>query len=150
MAKFKSSKIAGKQPPLGPFAPGLVTCVFAQVAVSAALAANDILEGVEIPAGCVPINVEVYSTDIDTGTAAIVTDIGILNADRDAVATVLINDSQLGRSAGEDLMDAAQQAVIAALAPSATAPACIGAKVVTVANAPAAGTVTFKVEYVAL
>lgn len=150
MATFKSADIAGKQPTISGCCAGEVYAVLASVAVSAALAEGDFIQGVKLPVGAKVVDLKVQATDIDTGsTPAIVMDFGVLNAAENDVAVTLIAGSTIGKAGGNDDVDAGKLDDLLGYAPDYVNERVVGAKVTTAAATAAAGTIYFSVLYAA-
>lgn len=69
--------ITRRKPMVQPSGAELVTVVFALSMATADLALNTIGQVGWLPAGCVPVDVRVAGTDMDTGAAAMVLQVGI-------------------------------------------------------------------------
>jgi hypothetical protein len=72
--------ITGRKPVPTPQGSEVVACRFDIALGTADLDANDIGQVGILPPGCVPVDVLVDGTDMDSSTAAIVLQVGILNA----------------------------------------------------------------------
>ena len=89
-----------------PFCAGAVCAHRFQLAVPTDMAVGDILELGVLPKGCVPVDLIVEADDIDSGTAAITFDIGMMSGDagdNDASRTVgaeFFSGTTLGQAAG--------------------------------------------------
>jgi len=125
------------------------------VALDTDLEDNDIAGLVELPANCIPVDCALISTDLDTGTPAIVFDVGILNAAGDDLvpSSNLITDSDVGQAGGVERMNDRECAfapatwLAEATCPAISAAKTVALKVTTVAATPAAGTVDFLLFY---
>ena len=88
MPNYQSDYVKGAKPmPVGQ-GPELLS-VNAEIDLTAALAASDVLEFCDIPEGHVPVDCKLHTDDLDTGTGTITLDLGILNTGKTAVDTTL-------------------------------------------------------------
>lgn len=145
MAIFKSNKITYKQPALTPMSAGQVVAERQSVAVPSTLALNDIVAFCELPAGCVPVDGYLVSTDLDTGTPTITLTVGVLDAaGTDLVAsTDFLTASTVAQAGGVARFDKAAGLGLAASASDRI----IAVKVAAAAATGAAGTLTLVLEY---
>lgn len=101
MAKYISDAISNSRPPITGDGAGEVLNAKQSVAVDTALAANDLLLFLKIPAGHEPVGGNVFSTDIDSNASPTVTvTVGVLNnAGTDLVSgTEFVVDSAVGKA----------------------------------------------------
>lgn len=83
MATYSSTTFTS-QPAIYPRNAGETITVFAQYALTAALALNDVIRMLTVPAGCIIADAVLVADDLDTGGApAITLDVGIAGADTD-------------------------------------------------------------------
>lgn len=97
MANFQSDYAKGLRPMPTPQGAEMV-CVRMLVAVSAALAANDILEFGELPVDCVPVDYILDPTDIDSASGTTIS-LGIANAGKTDLDTSADNGGAVWLSA---------------------------------------------------
>lgn len=145
MALFKGDRY--DQPAVTPVGAGAIT-VYGEAAVTTALADNDIVGVGYLPAGARILDVKIVSDDLDSGTA-LVLDAGLVNADEDDLATVLISGSAIGQAGGIDLMDVTAAVATAIQADAPDDDQLVGIKVTTVAGTPVAGAIGLIFTYVA-
>lgn len=67
MATLKTSAVADTVPPLSHGFAGTVKAAHASYSLSAALALNDVIQMVKVPKGATVLDVELITTDLDTG-----------------------------------------------------------------------------------
>ncbi|CDN87323.1 hypothetical protein BN948_01743 [Hydrogenophaga intermedia] len=79
--------LTGRKPVIFPAGSDLVAVRFALQLPLADLALNDCGAIGILPAGCVPVDVLVDADDLDTGAAALVLQVGVLNAAEDNLST---------------------------------------------------------------
>lgn len=79
--------ITGSKPMPTPSGGEIVACRMTLDLATGDLALNDIGQIGWLPAGCVPVDLLVDATDMDTGAAAVVFTVGLLNAAKDAIST---------------------------------------------------------------
>ena len=79
--------ITGRKPVPTPQGAEVVATRFTIALGTADLDANDIGTVGKLPAGCLPVNVFVDSTDIDSSTAAVIFDIGVMNTGGTDIST---------------------------------------------------------------
>ena len=123
---------------------GEVIANMGTVEVDAELAANDTVALAWLPAGHVPVDVILEADDLDTdGTPAITLTVGILNAARDDLTanTDFLTASTAAQAGGAVHADNVKGLQLA----SSTSDRVIGAKVITAADVPAAGTLKLTV-----
>jgi hypothetical protein len=83
MATFNSNTFT-VQPVIAPRNAGETITVFAEYSLTAALALNDVIQMLKVPAGCAIVDAVLVADDLDTGGApAITLDVGIAGADTD-------------------------------------------------------------------
>lgn len=80
MAAYKTEKLTRNQPAKTTAQVGVVA-VRGEFDLSAALALDDTIDMVEVPAGHVPFDVILDADDLDTGTPAITLSVGLRKAD---------------------------------------------------------------------
>ena len=132
MATITASAASAQQPSISPDAAGEVYAVRGEIDLAAALALNDVIEMVKLPADCVPVDFAIDTDDLDTGvTPELAMAVGFTagtNAEFRAAAAV-------GQAAGLVRMDS----VLAPRIAPTTADRVVGLKVTT---APATGATT--------
>lgn len=76
--------------------------------------AGDLIGLAVLPANCIPVDFDLFTDDLDTGTALAIS-VGVLNDDQDdlAAGTLILTDSTVGRAGGR-----AQAAVFPIVEPS--------------------------------
>lgn len=79
--------ITGNKPMPTPAGAEIIACRMAIDLATGDLALNDIGQIGWLPAGCVPVDLQVDGTDMDSSTAAVVFTVGLLNAAKDAIST---------------------------------------------------------------
>jgi len=149
MPNFRSNFVTGVNPTPRPAGTEDIT-VRCRVATPATLALNDVIEFLELPEGCVPVDFVLDSTDIDSATA-IVMSVGILNAGRTAISTAAEDGGAAwitGSTIGQAGTAVATPTVPAMwrVTPTQTK-RCVGALITTAAGTPAAGTITGTLTY---
>lgn len=101
MATYQSEAAKAHQPAVDSASAGEIKAVRGTFALTAALALNDIVELVKLPAGHVPVDCILDTDELDTGADAIVLDVGVIGGDVDA----LIDGSTVGQAGGLARMD---------------------------------------------
>lgn len=143
--------ITGRKPVPFPAGGELLSCRFDLALPTGDLALNTIGQIGILPAGCVPVDVYVDGTDMDSSTAALVFDVGVL----DAAGTALSTDAADGGGKWGSTT-AANTAFYQRLTPSlnaiptvakASTDRKIGLKVATAPTTAVAGTVAVTVFY---
>jgi len=148
MPNFRSAFMSGTTPVPVPSGPENIT-IEAPVATPGSLALNDVLEFFDLPAGALPVDFVLDSTDIDSGTA-IVMSVGFLNAGKTAIlvdapsgGAAWLTGATIGQAGG-----IVRPTVPAMFRVTPTAAArTIGVLITTAAGTPAAGTVTLSMVY---
>ncbi|EHK57639.1 hypothetical protein [Allomesorhizobium alhagi] len=151
MTIHQSNEAQGIAPvPYPAFAGHVVTHRFA-FAVPADIVEGDTVELAILPANCRVVDMIFDSDDLDTGTPAIVWDIGIMSGE--------VGSTDTGRTTDDEFFDGstlsqaggvARPTIVTAFRTTATGQArSIGAKLVTDAATAAAGTIGLTVSYVA-
>lgn len=117
----------------------------------ASLALNDILELAVIPPGCRVIDAVLDVDDLDSGTPAIVLDVGIMSGE--------VGSTDVGRTCGDEFFDGITTAQAGGVARPTLAKALrttksnvqrsVGAKVMTAAGTPQAGVIGLTLFYAA-
>lgn len=79
--------ITGRKPVPTPAGGELLSVRFTLALGTGDLALNDVGQIGILPAGCLPVDVHVDGTDMDTGIAALIFQVGILNAAGDGLST---------------------------------------------------------------
>lgn len=79
--------ITGRKPVPTPAGGELLAVRFALDLGTADLALNDVGQIGILPAGCIPVDVHVDGTDIDSSTAAVIFQVGILNSGETDIST---------------------------------------------------------------
>ncbi len=96
-----------------------------------------------LPAGCVPLKLFVDTDELDTGSNAIVLDVGLLNAAGTAFDTVLQTGLTVGQAGGVVQVNSSTLLRLAA----STSDRKIGIKIATAPNAAAAGNIFVHTHY---
>lgn len=119
------------------------------VAIPADAALNDIFEVAPVPPGCRPVDIVLDVDDLDTGTAAITLDVGMMSGD--------FGDNDDSRTCGAEFFDGIDTAQAGGVArptlasayrvPVAAKARSIGVKIATAADAGQAGTIGLTVTY---
>jgi len=157
MATFTSTQVTNKDlnPAATPHSSREVMCVRGTVALTDALAAGDFAKLVVLPPKTIAVECTLISTDLDTGTPAIIIDVGVLNTAEDGLVagSLLIDGSAVCQAGGVARMDDHEHTHLAStwLAVS-TGPGdddekIIAVEVMTVAATEAAGTIYFECFY---
>ena len=156
MATFTASKITNKKyyPVATPHSSREIYTVTDKVAVTNALALNGLIKLAILPPNCLPDDILIYSTDIDSATS-IVLDVGVLNDDEDdlVASSLLIDGSTIGQGGGVARMDDYEAVFEPATwlaetdCPDLHEEKIIAAKVVTAAGTPVAGTIYVRFRY---
>jgi len=141
MATLTANAATAQQPSISPDAAGEVYAVRGEIALAAALALNDVIEMVKLPADCVPVDFAIDTDDLDTSaTPALAMAVGFTagtNAEFRAAAAV-------GQAAGLVRMDSV---LAPRIAPTA-ADRVVGLKVTTApATGATTGTIGFTLQY---
>jgi hypothetical protein len=142
-------------PPASPHSAGEVYVANFEVALDADLAANDLVGLAAIPPDCIPVDICMIVPDLDTGTVALLFDVGILNAAKtDLVpSSLLIDGSTAGQAGGVARMDDYECAyepatwLAEATSPEKHEEKIVALKVMTAAATAAAGTIRGHVLY---
>jgi len=140
MATLTANAATAQQPSISPDAAGEVYAVRGEIALAAALALNDVIEMVKLPADCVPVDFIIDTDDLDSGaTPALAMAVGFTagtNAEFRAAA--------VGQAAGLVRMDS----VLAPRIAPTTADRVVGLKVTTApATGATTGTIGFTLQY---
>lgn len=149
MANFKSALcqlMTGYNPPITPSRAGEVLAVRGECSLPDTLAANDIVELVPLPPGCVPVDAILDADDLDTGGSPSITlTAAIINSGAtDIVAnTNFFTASTVAQAGGVARMDKATGPRIA----SSSSTRNVGLKVVAAAATKAAGKVGLTLFY---
>mgnify|MGYP000846870681 FL=1 len=141
---------------------GEIVNVRMQVAVTAALALNDIIEFGELPVDCVPVDFVLDSSDIDTGGSPSVTlSVGVANAGKtdldtsaDSGSAVWLSASTIGQAGGMARPTTRAMFIATPRQPDPNSGSASGAqlrmiaaKVAAAGATPAAGTVSLSLSY---
>lgn len=124
------------------------------VVLDDAVEAADLFGLVVLPANCIPTDIKIISTVLDS-VADMVIDVGILNADKDDLvpSSLLIDGSEVCQAGGVADMDDHEGAFVPATwiaeatCPDINVEKIVAVKVMTVAATPAAGTIYAMVDY---
>lgn len=148
MANFKSplcQLTTGYRPPITPSQAGEVKAVRGSVTLPNTLAANDIVELVPLPAGCVPVDVIVDADDLDSAGPTITLTAGIVNAAGDDLVanTDFFTASTVAQAGGIQRMDKKTGPRIA----SSSSTRNVGLKVIAAATAKVQGVVGMTLFY---
>lgn len=154
---YSSDQVANRfqVPPASPHSAGEVHVATFEVALDAELAADDLVGLAAIPPDCIPVDITLMPTDLDTGTPALAFDVGILNAaGTDLVpSSLLIDGSTAGGSGSVARMDDYECAYEPATwlaqttCPEKHEEKIVALKVMTAAATAAAGTIRGHVLY---
>lgn len=119
------------------------------------VAINDLIGLAILPANCIPVDITVYITDIESGGPTGSFDVGILNSAGDGLvpSSLLIDGSEAMQAGGMARMDDFECAfepatwLAEATCPDLAVEKTILMKIIAAATTPAAGTVYCKLEY---
>lgn len=143
--------IAGRKPVPTPSGMGIVECVFEIELATGDLALNTIGQLGILPAGCIPVEVQVYHDDLDTSTAALVTQVGIWDGSGASLSTAAADGGAHWGVTTASTAALSEKLVRNGIAlESVTASASdrkIGMKVTTAPTTAAAGTYGVRVQY---
>lgn len=129
---------------------GVVAATFAIALTTDDLALNTVGAVGVLPARCVPVALYVEGTDMDTGTPALASSLGILNGDQDAISTTAADGGAVwaagvkaGQAAGVEQVLSVPMLNVAA----SDKDRIIGMKITTAPDAAAAGTIKLHLLY---
>ena len=132
MATLTATAASAQQPSITPDAAGEVYAVRGSIALAAALALNDVIEMVKLPADCVPVDFTIDTDDLDSDASpALALSVGFTAG----TAAEFRAAAAVGQAAGVVRMDS----VLAPRVAPTTADRTVGLKVTT---APATGATT--------
>lgn len=144
--------ITGRKPVPTPAGSEVLATRFTIALATGDLALNTIGQVGALPAGCVPVDVFVDGTDMDTGSAAMVLQVGIWDGSGASLSTDAADGgahwgvtTAVNTAFNQRLTMNAN--ALNGVAPSATANRKIGVKVATAPTTPAAGTLGVTVLY---
>lgn len=83
----KSLHVRGITPTPQPLGPEVVSVYESLAIATTDIDLNDVIQFFVLPAGCVPVGYTVGVTDMDTGTAILAANFGLLNAGETAIST---------------------------------------------------------------
>ncbi len=144
--------ITGRKPVPTPQGAEVVAVRFPLAVVAGDLALNTIGQIGVLPAGCVPVDVRVIGTDLDTGAGAGVYQVGILDAAGTAFSAAAADGGGAWGDTGAAVATAFDKALTRTLNNmSSVTPAVgdrkVGVKVTTAPTTAAAGTLTVELSY---
>ncbi len=144
--------ITGRKPTLYPSGSELVTVRFTLAMATGDLALNSIGQVGVLPAGCVPVDVRVDGTDMDTGAGAGVYQVGLLDAAETALSTAAADGGGVWGDTSTAVATAFDKALTRTLnnmasVASAATDRKLGLKVSTAPTTPAAGTIAVSLTY---
>lgn len=143
--------ITGRKPVVYPAGAEIVAVRFPLAVLAADLALNNAGQIGILPAGCIPVDVQVDGTDVDTGAAAMVLQVGILNAAGTDLSTDAADGGKNWGSTVAANTDFQQRLTFNGNALASVQPSAvdrrIGLKVSTAPTAAAAGTLGVTVFY---
>lgn len=147
----KNDYLTGRKPPIYPGGAEVVAVRFALDLTTGDLALNTIGAVGILPAGCIPVDVLVDGTDLDTGAAAMVLQVGVWDGASANLSTAAADGGKAWGSTTAVNTDFQQNLTkngnaLAAVQPT-SADRLIGVKVTTAPTAPAAGTIGVTVLY---
>lgn len=155
MATVKTDTASGKKPAPIPVAQELVSVKESIELATGDINAAQVVQMLILPADCVPVGYVLMADDLDSGTAAITLDLGILNDAGDAISTAAddggdewLDGSTLAQAGGLALHTASKTAyeVLGAVQP--VDHDRIVAVVISVdANVAQAGTISLELSY---
>lgn len=144
--------LTGRKPALFPAGCELVTVNFEVPMATADLALNTIGQVGILPAGCVPVEVRVYGSDMDSGAAAAVFQVGIWDGSGANLSTAAADGGAAWGDTGAAVATAFDKSLSRTLNSMATvAPAStdrrLGVKVATAPTTAVAGTLGVALTY---
>jgi hypothetical protein len=143
--------ITGRKPVIYPSGTETVAVRFPLDVLIADLALNNVGQIGLLPAGCVPVDIFVDGTDVDTGAAAMVLQFGVLNAAGTDLSTAAADGGKAWGSTTAVNTDFYQRLTFNGNALAAVVPQQVdrklGLKVVTAPTTPAAGSLGVTVIY---
>jgi hypothetical protein len=144
--------ITGRKPAVYPAGSELVTVNFELALPVGDLALNTIGQIGVLPAGCIPVEVRVYGTDLDTGAGAGVYEVGVLDAAGTAFSAAAADGGASWGNTGAAVATAFDKSLTRTLNSMSTVAATsadrrIGLKVATAPTTPAAGTIGVSMTY---
>lgn len=147
----KNDYLTGRKPPVYPGGAEVVSVRFPLDLTTGDLALNTIGAVGILPAGCVPVEVRVDGTDMDTGAAAMVLQVGIWDGASANISTAAADGGKNWGSTTAVNTDFDQALTrngnaLATVQPT-SADRLIGVKVTTAPTTPAAGTLGVTVFY---
>ncbi len=141
--------ITGRKPVPTPAGAEVLAVRFTLAVATGDLALNNIGQIGVLPAGCVPVGLDIDWTDVDTGAAAMILQAGILDAAGTAFSTATADGGAAWGSTTASNA-AAQQAIVSQPMMTVTksdSDRKIGLKVTTAPTTPAAGTIGLTLWY---
>lgn len=142
--------IDGRKPVPFPAGAEVVAVKFELELATGDLDLNDIGQIGVLPAGCIPVALDVYADDLDSGIPALVTSIGLLNSGEDDISTASA-DGGAAWATGVTTGQAAGAASLVSFAlhnvTKSTSDRKIGVKVTTAAATAVAGTYGIVLSY---
>lgn len=144
--------ITGRKPVLFPAGCELVTVNFEVPMATGDLALNTIGQVGILPAGCVPVDVRVYGTDMDSGAGAGVYQVGIWDGSGASLSTAAADGGAAWGDTGAAVATAFDKALTRSLNSMSTVTATptdrkLGVKVTTAPSTAVAGTLGVALTY---
>lgn len=144
--------ITGRKPVPFPAGAEVMAVRFPLAVVAGDLALNTIGQVGILPAGCVPVDVRVMATDVDTGAGAGVYEVGIWDGSSASHSTAAADGGAAWGNTGTAVATAFDKQLTRTLnAMSTVQPSSsdrkLGMKVTTAPTTPAAGTITVELWY---
>lgn len=144
--------ITGRRPVPTPAGAEILAARFVVALTAADLVANNVGHIGYLPAGCVPVNVLVDGTDMDSGAAAMVLQVGLLDATGTALSTAAADGGGFWGATAPTNTAFHQHLTmngnaIATVANNTTADRKIGVRVATAPTTPVAGSLAVTVLY---
>jgi len=143
--------ITGRKPPVFPAGAEVVAVRFTLDVTTGDLALNTIGQIGILPAGCVPVDVLVDATDIDTGAAAVILQVGIWDGAGANLSVVTADGGKAWGSTTAVNTDFQQRITpngnAMAVVTATQADRKVGVKVTTAPTTPAAGTIGLTLLY---
>ena len=144
--------ITGRKPVVFPAGSELVTVRFDLAMTTGNLTVNSIGQIGILPAGCVPVEVRVDGTDLDTGAGAGVYQVGLLDAAETALSTAAADGGGVWGDTGVAVATAFDKPLNRTLNNMASVQPVgvdrkLGLKVSTAPTTPAAGTIAVQLTY---
>lgn len=149
---YTNDYITGRRPVVTPTGAENVTVRFEIAAATGDLALNSIGQMGILPAGCVPVDVRVYASDLDTGAGAGVYQVGIWDGVSSTLSTAAADGGGAWGDTGAAVATAFDKPLTRTLNNLASVQPAqvdrrVGLRVTTAPSTPAAGTLGVELTY---